>query len=357
MMNLLHSMHLSDNCQITSLSNCGRAAGFRVRSNQRVISSAAAGHTSTPSSQPSSRRQPPCTTVPPIPQTINADIATARRTWQHHCINSPLVDPVTNSRVHVYGTVHYAPHGGPAGLAELQDLITSVQPTVLAIEQPFDLAARAGLPYPELIHELTSLLQTSDAALELLSGPEPDPATANTTANTHITSTPVPNASDSPFAQPTPGASADVAEEAEAERARLLARLRALLPGLAHPARVGRDLLDPYEVFGLYGGCEYVTRPAQLAEAAALFGHLPGLEVAAAALAAQQRGVQVTSVDAPLRLQEQWVGQLVADWRLQESQLTRSLQQDLARAQALLPPDYLAWDTQLAEAVRQLEAA
>lgn len=64
---------------------------------------------------------------------------------------------------------------------------------------------------------------------------------------------------------------------------------------------------------------------------------------------------QVYSVDAPLKLQEKWVEQLVADFKLRESDLSRRLQYDLARAQSLLPPDFHAWDAELAAAVQARE--
>ncbi|GLC34743.1 hypothetical protein PLESTB_001158600 [Pleodorina starrii] len=275
------------------------------------------------------------TSIPPIPPAVQSSLSAARRSWVDRCLNAPLVDPVTNSRVHVYGNVHFAPLGGPDGLAELLDLLDHVQPTVLAIEQPYDMGARAGLPYPDVIHHLTGLFP--DGATQL-AAPLAIPELANNESG-----------SGSGFQQSGFGA----ASSSSGLQEQVVERLRSLLPGLAQPARVGRDLLDPFEVYGLYGGCDYVVQPGQLVEALSLFGHLPGLEYAALAVAAQQRGVQVCSVDAPLRLQEKWAAQLVEGFSLQEADLARSLQADLARAQALLPPEYLAWDVALAEALRR----
>ncbi|EFJ53232.1 hypothetical protein VOLCADRAFT_115811 [Volvox carteri f. nagariensis] len=266
----------------------------------------------------------PAATVPPIPKSVQQKLTSARCSWLDRCLDSPLVDPATNSRVHVYGNVHFAPFGGPVGLADLYHLLDRVQPTVLAIEQPYDLALCPG------------------------EAPQPDDSTPGIDDLRLGTQHP-------PFEM---GASPRDAKGAPAAtiRPEQVERLRTLLPGLAQQARIGRDLLDPFEVLGLYGGCDYVTRPSQLVEALALFGYLPGLEYAALVSAAQQRGVQVYSVDAPLRLQEKWVSQLVSDFTLQETDLMRRLQHDLARAQALLPAEYLAWDVALAEALQRIDS-
>ncbi|GLI61787.1 hypothetical protein VaNZ11_004287 [Volvox africanus] len=283
--------------------------------------------------------------IPRIPDKVQKTLNAAHSSWFDRCLNAPLVDPATNSRVHVYGTVHFAPFGGSDGILNLQELLDRIQPTVLAIEQPYDLGAQAGLPYPEVLHQLAGLFPND---VPLFAGPRINSSEEDLQSGVQQ--------------QQQYGLAADVAATAAARMAEREAQLRALLPGLAQPAQIGRDLLDPFEVLGMYGGCDYVTFPAQSLKALTLFGHLPGLEYAALVVAAQQRGVQVRSqnkaicsVDAPLRLQEKWVRQLVADFTLSESDLTRRLQQDLDRLMALLPAEYLAWDMTLADAVRQVE--
>eukprot|EP00198_Chlamydomonas_reinhardtii_P008725 XP_001698062.1 predicted protein [Chlamydomonas reinhardtii] len=291
--------------------------------------------------------------VPPVPAALQGQLASSRRSWLRHCLESPLLDPVTNSRVHLLGASHFAPHGGGAGLSELQELVSALRPTVLAIEQPFDLAARAGLAYPEVIRRL------EEEALACSDGGGGAAARAGLVLGLGAGVVASPLAGADPDGSSSHGTDGSVRERsrevglAAAEAA--AARLREALPGLAQRARVGRDLLDPFEVLGLYSGCDYVTRPEQLAEALALFGFLPGLEYVALAQAAEQAGAQVYSVDAPLKLQEKWVEQLVADFKLRESDLSRRLQYDLARAQSLLPPDFHAWDAELAAAVQARE--
>lgn len=261
--------------------------------------------TAAPGSNPTSPvTSPP--TLPPIPAALLQDEASARASWIDRCLNNPLTDPTTNSRIHIYGIPHFAPYGGPKGLHELQQLLTAVQPTILAIEQPYDVAARAGLPYPETVRQLLSLL-------------------------------------------PPPTDNDALADPALAEA------VLAQLPQLSRPARVGRDMLDPFEVLGLYPGLDVAVRGEQLAEAGRRFGFVPGLEYAALVAAAEDAGAQVYSVDAPLKLQEQWVAQLVSEWTLGEQHLARQLGAELQEARQLLPAQFNDWDMKLAEAVQQLE--
>lgn len=199
--------------------------------------------TAAPGSNPTSPvTSPP--TLPPIPAALLQDEASARASWIDRCLNNPLTDPTTNSRIHIYGIPHFAPYGGPKGLHELQQLLTAVQPTILAIEQPYDVAARAGLPYPETVRQLLSLL-------------------------------------------PPPTDNDALADPALAEA------VLAQLPQLSRPARVGRDMLDPFEVLGLYPGLDVAVRGEQLAEAGRRFGFVPGLEYAALVAAAEDAGAQV----------------------------------------------------------------
>ncbi|KAG2439624.1 hypothetical protein HXX76_004976 [Chlamydomonas incerta] len=289
--------------------------------------------------------------LPPVPAALQRQLASSRATWLRHCLESPLLDSVTNSRVHLLGAAHFAPHGGGAGLLELQELVSTLRPTVLAIEQPFDLASRAGLAYPEVLQRL------EEEALACGGGGGGAAANAGLVLGLGVGVVASALAGADPDGSSNSGRGGSVRgqEPGLVAAAAAAARLREALPGLAQRARVGRDLLDPFEVLGLYSGCDYVTRPEQLAEALALFGFLPGLEYVALAQAAEQTGAQVYSVDAPLKLQEKWVEQLVAGYKLRESDLSRRLQYDLARAQSLLPPDFHAWDAALAAAVQARE--
>lgn len=56
------------------------------------------------------------------------------------------------------------------------------------------------------------------------------------------------------------------------------------------PAKVGKDIMDPYETFGYYGGLEYGQRPAALARVLQRCGFLPGREVVTAVQHALQQG-------------------------------------------------------------------
>jgi hypothetical protein len=47
-------------------------------------------------------------------------------------------------------------------------------------------------------------------------------------------------------------------------------------------AKVGKDIMDPFESFGYYSGLDYFKQPGSLAEVLQLCGYLPGQEVVAA---------------------------------------------------------------------------
>jgi hypothetical protein len=69
-------------------------------------------------------------------------------------------------------------------------------------------------------------------------------------------------------------------------------------------------------------------------------------------------GATLNCVDAPLKLQEGWVKQLLDNFKLDEQQV-KAYQpaKDLAANEQLLPPAAQAWDRQLAAAAQELQAA
>lgn len=60
-------------------------------------------------------------------------------------------------------------------------------------------------------------------------------------------------------------------------------------------ARVGRDIIDPLESFGYYGGLDFVRQPGSITQVMQLAGFLPGLELAAAAQYALTQGALVAA--------------------------------------------------------------
>ena len=68
---------------------------------------------------------------------------------------------------------------------------------------------------------------------------------------------------------------------------------------------------------------------------------------------ASQQGCQVVCLDAPLRLQEAWVRDLVRGFKLSESDKVRQLGAELAALSRRLPESHVAWDQQVAAAVFQ----
>jgi hypothetical protein len=55
-------------------------------------------------------------------------------------------------------------------------------------------------------------------------------------------------------------------------------------------AKVGKDIMDPYESFGYYSGLDFIKQPDSAVEVLQCCGFLPGREVATAAQYAQQHG-------------------------------------------------------------------
>lgn len=66
----------------------------------------------------------------------------------------------------------------------------------------------------------------------------------------------------------------------------LAAELSSSMPA----AKVGKDIMDPFESFGYYSGLDYFKQPGSLAEVLQLCGYLPGQEVVAAAQYALAHG-------------------------------------------------------------------
>lgn len=70
-----------------------------------------------------------------------------------------------------------------------------------------------------------------------------------------------------------------------------LLSLRAELSSSSAPtAKVGKDIMDPYESFGYYSGLDFIKQPGNALEVLQSCGFLPGREVAAAAQYAQLHG-------------------------------------------------------------------
>lgn len=223
---------------------CGRRVG--VRPACRTACSAVQAPAPAASSSFPAGASAPCR----LPAELQSRLDESSQSWLRHCVERPLVDRLTGSRIHLLGTAAFAP---PTSAAELQRVLDVLRPSVLALEQPYDEAARDGMPYPDVIRLLR------DWHLDAVQGNE------DGTAATQL---------------------------AGAAVQRLAAAVQALR---APPqARIGRDLLDPFETFGLYGAADLVVRPQQLVHVAELFGFVPGEDYGALVAAAQELDVQVT---------------------------------------------------------------
>lgn len=58
--------------------------------------------------------------------------------------------------------------------------------------------------------------------------------------------------------------------------------LLASLAAASQPARVGRDVLDPFEIFGFYAALDLAKSSGHVADCLRRFGFLPGVEALAA---------------------------------------------------------------------------
>eukprot|EP00775_Hariotina_reticulata_P008961 gene8961-biopygen10820 len=123
-------------------------------------------------------------------------------------------------------------------------------------------------------------------------------------------------------------------------------------------AQVGRAITDPLETFGFYPGLDFTLQPLDCMTVMQHCGFFPGRELAVAAHHALTRGAALSCIDAPLKLQEPWVKQMLSqvDDRIFEQQMkSYNPLDDLQANDRLLPAAAAVWDAQLAAAARQLD--
>ena len=176
-----------------------------------------------------------------LPSALRQRLDASSKSWLDRCISAPLEDELTGSRIHVLGVTNF---GAPTAREDdVEQVLDALRPSVLAIEQPFDAAAMSGMPYPAVLQQLKDLLAS----------------------------------------QPP--------------RAAIAAQLSASLAQLDAPpaARIGKDLFDPFETFGLFSGSDLVLSPQQLPAVAQLFGFVPGEEYARLIAGAEGRDIQVSA--------------------------------------------------------------
>jgi hypothetical protein len=114
-------------------------------------------------------------------------------------------------------------------------------------------------------------------------------------------------------------------------------------------AKIGRDILDPFETFGFYTGTDFVKCAAHIPHVLSAMGYLPGQEYAAAVRAARDAGAQVECIDAPLKLQEVWVSRLVREFAVTEAQLAVQLNRAVDANAADCDPLALDWEARTGE--------
>eukprot|EP00877_Chromochloris_zofingiensis_P006312 jgi/Chrzof1/1934/Cz10g27010.t1 len=238
-----------------------------------------------------------------LPAQIVSGIKAANQQWLEESLKHPLTDIDTGAKLYLVGCCPYAPFQWEG----LRTVVDRVHPSKIVIDQPSDAAAQVLLPHPAWIQTFLDFFDiiVTRETLDPCIDHEMD---------------------------------ADIIEE-------LLSQLQA--QALSH-AKVGKDVMDPFETFGYYPGLDFVTQPTHVVAVLKHFGYLAGMEYVAAAQLAQTRGAELACIDAPIKLQEQWVSQLVQQFQLHENQLAMQLLKDYDANEAVLDPACRQWDQQLA---------
>ena len=170
----------------------------------------------------------------PPPPGLLQDVQATNAQWLAECLDRPQLEPRTNTTIYLLGIVNFAP---------LQDqlvlqLVQHVSAAVIAIEQPPLAAAdpSAVLPYPAWIQAVI------DQRYSLSGRSGPALATSPQLMGD------------------------DDADDQHTEALHAMLQACAISP----PARVGRDIVDPYECFGLYPGLDFAVAPTQATQVARL---------------------------------------------------------------------------------------
>ncbi|GAX83148.1 hypothetical protein CEUSTIGMA_g10574.t1 [Chlamydomonas eustigma] len=246
-----------------------------------------------------------------IPQDVIRHIDSSTEAWAEMCMTSPLIHDATGTNIHLYCSTHFAPNQAQM----LYKVIKKLKPTVLVLEQPL------VTPDPGSSRPSNRSLRMYPAFLERLLEAKSVPST--------------------PF-------TADDEQGYALQQLSLGDVKKDLYVAGLPEARVGRDILDPYECLGFYGALDYVVSPQQIAVALEMFGFAPGSEYAHAVRLCEELGAQVMKADAPLKLQERWVKEVLTSFGLQESDFAKmQLEADMRQLQAALPNVVKAWDLQL----------
>jgi hypothetical protein len=277
-----------------------------------------------------------------VPEDISAQVSEAAVSWSQHCLTEPLVDQVTGCKVYLLGVCHYA----PGQHQQLLEVIQQVQPSCIALDVPPDALPGVLLPYPAWIQTLldhAGWLDPAAAAAAAAAAAEDGSPAAVAAASIAAAAHSNGNSSSSHVgADDPPMDTAKLLQQRQQQLYRELATLA--LPD----AKIGRDILDPFEGLGYYAAVDYSRSPTHIAMAWQDQGFAPGWELAAAAGAALQQGARLACLDAPLRLQETWVKGLLQKFVVDEQGYAYQPQKDLESLQALVSPALVTWDAELA---------
>ena len=157
--------------------------------------------------------RPPPASIAPVPAPILGLLEASAEAWAQDCLTCPLTDPDTGVHVHLLGAAHFA----PGQHMRLVSIMQQLRPAALALEQPLALSGREGSPiqsHPPFIDALMSAWEPYLTA-------QPD------------------------------GSMGSTGSPASTNESRCIQEVEAELQRSGQPeARLGRDVLDPYECFG-----------------------------------------------------------------------------------------------------------
>lgn len=198
-----------------------------------------------------------------VPHFAVESLKDAGKQWLKQAISSSnaLKDEQTGCTVHLLGVCYFAPQQHRLVATALDEL----EPTHILIEQPPGSPSDAVLAHPLWMQ---SMLDHSE----------------DITSVTSSARNGVRNQQNAAASATEPG----------------LHALHQQLSNIGHPeAKVGRDIIDPFETFGFYPGLDLFVNPGAAATTVELCGFLPGQELMVAADYAMVEGESVSLSVAP----------------------------------------------------------
>lgn len=224
-----------------------------------------------------------------IPEAVGQRLRESHRQWSQHCKATPLTNEEKNCSVHLLGFCHFSPPPSTDYLAETLD---HLKPAAVLLDLPpqslpeIDANARsaAAPARPVIPVRLVQLLLEHQQIGHNRGSASSGSSSASSPSTSHTR--PASPSATTIFSNPASRSPADATSigglqltPESQDEIRLNLAAVALLQAIADSAtaaRVGRDIVDPYEVFGFYPATDAVISPQQAIRVLQLFGYMPG---------------------------------------------------------------------------------